>query len=101
MSFFSSHGTIDNIPTKLDRFVIHGVDFLLSRRIVPCLRLINAVEREDDDAFGGSPLSAVIFSVQLGQAYGGARKREPLSGRDSMSVRTAASGFSPTLIAPL
>jgi hypothetical protein len=44
--------TIDNIPTMLDRFVIHSVDFLLSRRIIPCLRLIDAVERDDGDAFG-------------------------------------------------
>ena len=47
---FSSHGTIDNV-TLLKRFVRDGVDFLLSRRIVPRLRLIGAVERDNNDAF--------------------------------------------------
>jgi hypothetical protein len=36
MSTFSSHGTINNVPTMLNRFGIHSVDFLLSRRIVRC-----------------------------------------------------------------
>src|SRR3974377_2122346 len=37
----SSHGTVNDVPTMLNRFGIHSVDFLLSWRIVPCLRLVD------------------------------------------------------------
>jgi hypothetical protein len=31
----SSHDAVDNVPALLKRLVCYGVDFLLSRRIVP------------------------------------------------------------------